>query len=765
LLEVRPAEGGVLARFERDSLEIRLLAPNVVRTTWGDPPRHSYAVVGELGPIPEVSIAAREDGARIAGDRLLVELEQSGVVRVLDPEGAVLREEEPPLRKGEEWSQRTRLPSGTPVYGLGERGCGFPLRTRSYRLWHRDPGGSYGVGHDPLYLSMPVVLAPSGAGCMLAFCDNSFDGGVALGDGIVGSFCGGPIRSYSAFGSPAEVLERFTALTGRAPLPPRWALGYHVSRWLAPSWAIGRVRGWHVAPADYDHLDELREQLEGFFEHDLPVSALHIDDWYWERDRVFEIGSRYGCPLAEYLSTVRARGVKTVAILQAAVAEGSDLDRDGSSRGVFLREPSGRELRVSLWAGWSRYPDFTDPSARDWWGRQYSRFEPQFAFDGWWHDMNEPAAFAAWGDLSLPRATPHAFEGLGGDHREGHNIFALLMNEAAFAGLRKLRPERRPWLLSRSGWVGVQRSAWVWTGDIESSWDALRQTVGTVLGLGLCGVPFSGPDAGGFAQHPSRELYLRWLQLSSLVGFFRTHSAFHLPAREPWRWEPSLVDAVRPVLELRYRLLPYLYTLAWEASQTGAPLARPLWWESPDDSRLWRVDDAFLLGRDLLIAPVVEEGARRRSVELPDGAWQQLGTERVYHGGGTVELEASLDTIPVLVRAGAVVPLDENGARTLSLYPPQPPDGTPRESTVYDDEGDGYGSSLVVRYRLSRDGRRVELERTATEGSYPLPATLNVTLAPGPSPSRATADGRDAPLDGHTVTVPGDFGRLEFTIA
>jgi alpha-glucosidase len=307
----------------------------------------------------------------------------------------------------------------------------------------------------------------------------------------------------------------------------------------------------------------------------------------------------------------------------------------------------------------------------------------------------------------------------------------------------------------------------VWTGDIESSWPALRQTIGTVLGLGLCGVPFSGPDVGGFAQHPGRELYLRWFQLASLLGFFRTHSAFHLPAREPWRWEPSLVDALRPVLELRYRLLPYLYTLAWEASQTGAPLVRPLWWDSPSDERLWTVDDAFLLGRDLLVAPVVEDGARRRSVELPDGAWCELGHDRVQTGGRLASLEAPLEAIPLLVRAGAVLPLDENGRRTLSLYPPR--DGTGGSSSVYDDEGDGDGGWALDRFHLRREGRDLELLRVGELGhvgdnaAFAPPVTLDVTLAAGPAPVRAVADGRQLTLDGRTVVVPGDFERLELT--
>src|SRR3990170_317969 len=247
---------------------------------------------------------------------------------------------------------------------------------------------------------------------------------------------------------------------------------------------------------------------------------------------------------------------------------------------------------------------------------------------GFWHDMNEPASFAGWGEATLPLSTQHDMDGIGGDHRAAHNLYGLLMNRAGYEGLCMLQPHKRPFILSRAGWVGMQRYSWAWTGDVESTWGGLRQTIASVLGLSLSGQPYAGPDIGGVSGQPSPELFVRWFQLGSFLPFFRTHCALYLPRREPWEFGEQVLEMLREQLQLRYRLLPYWYTLAWMASQDGHPLARPLFWVEPEDQAFWEVEDAFLLGEVLLIAPVVEEGARRRSIYPPKGDWYDFWSDK-----------------------------------------------------------------------------------------------------------------------------------------
>jgi alpha-glucosidase len=239
----------------------------------------------------------------------------------------------------------------------------------------------------------------------------------------------------------------------------------------------------------------------------------------------------------------------------------------------------------------------------------------------------------------------------------------------------------------------------------------LRQTLITVLGLSLSGLGFSGPDIGGYHGDPSPELYVRWFELASFLPLFRTHCSFDDPPREPWAAAKGLTDAVRDHMRLRQRLMPYLYTTTWQASQTGLPLVRPLFWEDERDPRLASVDDAFFLGDDLLVAPVLDEGARERRVPLPSGRWYPLDGGEVLEGGRDVEVPAPIDHTPVFVRSGAVIPMDENGDLTLHTY------GTPARGVLYQDAGDGYGPWRVDRFTVSdADPQDVE---TSSEGDFP----------------------------------------------
>jgi alpha-glucosidase len=543
----------------------------------------------------------------------------------------------------------------------------------------------------------------------------------------------GMLRYYVCLGTPEEVLKSYTQLTGRAPLPPRWALGYHQCRW------------------GYRTEADIRRVAQGFQEHDLPISAIHLDIDYMDGFRVFTVNQERFPDLAGLARDLACQGIRLVTILDPGVKRdpGYFLYREGLRRKVFCKTFFGRPLIGLVWPDWSAFPDFTNPEARKWWGEQYPRLLDQ-GVAGFWHDMNEPTSFAAWGDTTLPLPTRHSLEGRGGDHRQAHNLYALQMNRAGFEALRRQRPDRRPWILSRAGWAGQQRYAWNWTGDIETSWESLRMTLPTVLGLGLSGLPFSGPDVGGFSGDPSAELYLRWFQMACFFPFFRTHSALGTAPREPWVFGEETTRRVREALRLRYSLIPYLYTLAWEASQTGCPPVRPLFWADPGDRRLWQVEDAFLFGSALLVAPILEEGAQDRQVSLPGGEWFDFWSDARIEGGDSVRLQASLDHIPLLARAGSLLPLEVNGRLQLHLYAPSEGEG---EGRLYLDAGDGYGEWRLERYRLRRSDGRLEIERES-QGPYAFPYPAVELVIHGFSAGGAWVDGQPAPCENNRLICP-----------
>jgi alpha-glucosidase len=247
----------------------------------------------------------------------------------------------------------------------------------------------------------------------------------------------------------------------------------------------------------------------------------------------------------------------------------------------------------------------------------------------------------------------------------------------------------------------------------------LRQTISTVLGLGLCGVPYSGPDIGGFTGAPSPELFVRWFQLASNLPFFRTHCAFYLPCREPWEFGEAVLAILRAHLEQRYRLLPYWYTLAWESGQFGYPLVRPLFWSDPQDHDLWRVDDSFLVGDALLVAPVLAEGVLKRSLTLPRGGWYSLADDYFYPGKTLIDIEAPLDKLPILARAGSILPMVDGDQLTLHLYCPL--EGESGSGRLYSDAGDGYGPYRLDRFRLEPIGQSGYTFSWSFEGDYAWP--------------------------------------------
>ena len=770
---------GAIFRFENGiALEVVFLAPDIVRTTWtpGKLPvpyaLSREALDGTLAPTnPKVYLATRSESGRwvFTTPSLTLTVHPDGALVYASPSGEVLRHEDAPTRAGEGWSQTFPIHTTEHIYGLGERAAGLNLRGGTYRFWNSDPAGSYGLGADPLYVAIPVWVGRhpgrkgTSGGSYLVFYENSWEGEVRFEEISSISFVGGALRTYFIPGDLPHLTRRFSDLTGRAALPPRWALGFHQSRW------------------GYMNEGDIREVAAGFQQRDLPLSAIHLDIDYMRGYRVFTVDKTRFPDLSKLAADLNGQGVKVVTIIDPGVKMDRQFEvyQEGLAQGAFCGM-AGKTVGSMVWPGWCGHPDFTSAKTREWWGQFYARLLDQ-GVAGIWHDMNEPASMAAWGELTLPRLTEHDLEGQGGTHVEAHNVYGLQMNRAGFEALRKyydgtspdLRPStaldldhlrgevhsrsaqgaatksekssqafhpstappgfrqaqtaggsaqdaatfagtgKRPWIVSRSGWVGNQRYAWNWTGDTESSWAALKMTVAQVLNMGLSGMPFTGPDIGGFSGEPDAELFVRWFQMAAFMPFFRVHSAKGTSPREPWVYGEEVLGICREFMKLRERLMPYLYTLAWETSQTGAPVCRPLFWDSTltpgpspfqgegSNAELWAVDDVFLLGNDLLIAPVLEPGAKVRHIPLTSDRsakpqrWYNFWREDVLDDSDFVESRVTLDRIPVLVRGGSVLPMVEGETLVLHVYPDR--EGRAR-GMLYSDAGDGYGAWRVDRF-------------------------------------------------------------------
>ena len=727
--DAEPMPGGGTIRFARSVLQVRVAVGGAVFCGWdGAGPEPSYALAG---PCPEPDTRALlepdKDGWRVVSERVTVLVSRHGAVEIRTPGGLLLRRELPPRwwdstgrQQGSQarWVQRSVTPADARVFGLGGRASGPHLGPGVYRLWNTDPGGSFGPGDDPLYITMPVQVVVADAGCHLVFHDNTWDGQVTLRDGEEGAgsghdrtggcelrMDGGPLRYWVIAGTPARVLGGWTALTGRPALPPGWALGHHHSRW------------------GFGTQGEVRRIAAAYREHRLPLSVIHLDIDHYDRHRVFTADPERFPDLPGLARELAEHGVRLVSIVDPAVkAEpGLDLYDSGRAEDAFVRDAQGAEVLGVVWPGDAVFPDFTDPQTRLWWGRQYrERLDRGFA--GFWHDMNEPVSFAPFGDTTLPRSARHALEGRGGDHREAHNVYGLAMARAGYEGLRELRPGQRPFLFSRSGWAGMQRYGGTWSGDVATGWEGLRASLALVLGLGLCGVPYSGPDVGGFTGTPSAELFLRWFQLGAYLPLFRTHSAIDAGRREPWAFGPEVLEHARAALEERVRLLPYLETLAHIARSTGAPYVRPLWWNAPADRALRECGDAFLLGDGLLVAPVMEHGSVSRAVRLPRGLWYDTATGQPHRGPGQVLLDAPLSRIPVLARAGSILPVaGPDGAVELEVWAPRA--GRNGSGVVFSGDPEGWEAPRMERFGSRWEDGRVVVER---DGGGPPGYTVRV---------------------------------------
>ncbi|MFD7132645.1 glycoside hydrolase family 31 protein [Streptomyces sp. NPDC059894] len=728
--EVEPGPGGGTLRFGRSELRVRVAMNGAVFWGWdGAGPEPSYALAGRCPEAdPRAVLEPDKDGGwRVVAERVTVVISRHGAVEVRTPGGVTLRRDLPPRWWEPQdggpgrWMQRSEVAADARFFGLGGRVSGPRLRDGAYRLWNTDPGHPVGRRDDPLHLTMPVQLVVADAGTHLVFHDTSWDGTVTLREGEEGAgsghdragtsqlrMDGGPLRCWVVVGTPARVLFVWASLTGAPALPPAWALGHHHARWGSGG------------------EQELRQVVAGYHEHGLPLDAVHLDIGHLDGHRAFTVDPERFPKLPVLAEELRRDGIRLVSVVDAAVpaTPGDAVYDSGIAEGAFVRDASGRVVHGVVGPGESVYPDFTDARVRRWWGDLCAeRIEQGFA--GFRHGMDEPTSFTAFGEPTLPRSARHSLEGRGGDHREAHNVYGLCMARAGYEGMRGPRPEERPFVLSRSGWAGLQRYGGTWSGDVATGWPGLRASLSLVLGLGLCGVPYSGAGVGGRDGGPSAELYLRWLQLGAYLPLFRTQAGPRARGGEPWEYGADVLEHARVALLERRRLLPYFVTLAHLARRTGAPYVRPLWWAAPEDRALRDCEDAFLLGDCLLVAPVLEPGAGRRAVRLPRGLWYDTATGKTYEGPGQVLVDAPPARVPVLARAGAVLPVrGADGGLELEVWAPAR--GRTGGGLVVRDAGDGREEAEVERYVARWAGGKVVVEREGEAGAVVPPHPVRV---------------------------------------
>jgi alpha-glucosidase len=554
------------------------------------------------------------------------------------------------------------LASQERIYGLGERTGTMDKRGQSFPVWNVDPPRHYNPETVSMYTSVPFYLG--------LHIDNGTAYGVLIDhtglvdfdigetndsevnitvqeDSLIAYFFAGP--------TPANVLQQYTELTGRLALPPRWAIGYHQSRWGYASEA------------------EVRQVANNLREHNHPCDAIWLDIDYMNGFRNFTWNTEQFPDPAQMTNDLHQQGLRLVTIIDPGtkIDENYAVYKQGIEHDYFCRHQNGELFKGEVWPGECVFPDFSSSKVRNWWGNLHLGLLDQ-GVDGIWNDMNEPSMTNVLSQPDKPSIhgktmSSDVLHKAGGDQATGpdgppvshalfHNAYGMEMARATHNGLRRLRPDRRPFVLTRSGTAGVQRYAAVWTGDNTSHWDYISMAIPMCLNMGMSGIPFVGVDIGGFWDAGNGELLVRFAQLASLMPFCRSHNSLGQPDQEPWAFGEPYESAYRTAIELRYRLMPYLYTLFHAASTRGAPVMRPLYYHYPRDEQASGIESEFLVGDSLLSAPIYELGAASRNVYLPAGSWFDYWSGDEYPGAGWSDVPAPLERWPLLVRGNTIIP-------------------------------------------------------------------------------------------------------------
>ncbi|MCR8746578.1 glycoside hydrolase family 31 protein [Romboutsia lituseburensis] len=572
------------------------------------------------------------------------------------------------------------LENNTYFYGFGEKTGHLNKNGCHYINWNTDDPSPHGETYEKLYKSIPFFISMKDEEAFGIFFDNTFETHFDLGKENSKYYyfasVDGNIDYYFIYGPDiTEVVKGYTNLTGTTPLPQLWTLGYQQCRWA------------------YCPEHNVMDIAKKFREKDIPCDAIYLDIEYMDDFRVFTWDNKKFPNPKKMIKNLKDDGFRLVTIIDPGVKvdKGYKIYDEGLKNGYFATDKNSIVYTNWVWPGNSVFPDFMNSDVRRWWSNN-QRIMLDYGVSGIWNDMNEPASFNG----PLPDDIKFNEDGNIVEHKEVHNVYGHMMDKATYEGIKE-SINKRPFVVTRAAYSGTQKYSTVWTGDNQSTWEHLRMSIPMLMNLGLSGFAFCGTDVGGFGYDCTSELLSRWVQVGAFTPLFRNHTTIYSRDQEPWAFDKLKEDINRKYIKLRYKLIPYLYDTFYKGERDGLPVIRPLVLHYQQDDKTYEINDQFLFGENIMVAPVLEQGKKARMIYLPKGEnWIDYWTKESFEGGQYIIKEAPLEICPIYIKEGSIIPnfpelsyIGEKEIKTLILDIYTVKDGE-FEYNHYQDDGESF---------------------------------------------------------------------------
>ncbi|MFH5938218.1 glycoside hydrolase family 31 protein, partial [Clostridium perfringens] len=641
-------------------ITLTMFENDIVKVFIGDKYEESISTNGVVDDLGKGEFIVEEDSnfVIVKGTKVLTFVDKNTTeISFRDLEGNIINEDFQPSFKDEEGNVYiSKVNDCLAYYGLGEKGGDLNKKGCYTENFNTDDPET---DDDSItyYKTIPFYVALKEEATYGIFFDNSFrsyfDMGKEMGDRIFFGAIGGQIQYYFIPGENIkEVVKNYTALTGRMEMPPLWSLGYQQCRF------------------SYFSQEEVRELVKTFEEKDIPLDVVYLDIDYMDGFRVMTFKTPNFDDAAGLIGDLKEKGIRTITIIDPGVKvdEEYPVFKRGKEGNHFTKKLDGEMFIGAVWPGNSAFPDFSNKDCREWWKSELKKFISEHGMDGIWNDMNEPCVFNNDHKTMLETCLHNSDNGVI-EHKEFHNRYGFEMSRCSKEAQEELHPNERGFSMTRATYAGGQRYSSVWTGDNMSLWSQMRMSISMNANLGISGFSFVGNDVSGFGLDSSEELFIRWMEMGPFIPIFRNHSNMYTRRQEPWAFGPRAEKIAKKSIELRYELLPYIYDLYYISHKEGLPIFRPMIMEYEKDMNLLNMREQFMLGENMIVAPVLYEGERSKTLYLPKGSWFNYFTMEKLQGGKWYKLPCELDEILVFVKEGAIIPTYNKKFRNVKERP------------------------------------------------------------------------------------------------